>query len=114
MSQIEGDIGARRELAQKVKLAAENTGFFYIRNHGISDELIQDALSQAKTFFNQSIELKEKVDRRNYKAFQGYHGVSTTQINDSETKGKMTNCSRITTTNMFCIRQQGNIFNSIR
>lgn len=88
LSQLEGDLGARKELAQKVKLAAENTGFFYICNHGIPDELIQGALHQAKAFFNQSDDMKEKVDRRHYKEFQGYHGVSTTQINDSETKGK--------------------------
>ena len=38
---------ARHALAAKIKAAAENTGFFYIQNHGISEEVISKAEVQA-------------------------------------------------------------------
>ncbi|KAF2008763.1 Clavaminate synthase-like protein [Aaosphaeria arxii CBS 175.79] len=86
LGQIDGDLAARKEIAQNIRLAAENTGFFYVYNHGISPDLIRNALHQAQAFFDQPINAKEKVSRRKYENFQGYHGVGTTQINDTETK----------------------------
>ncbi|KAE8153270.1 2OG-Fe(II) oxygenase superfamily protein [Aspergillus avenaceus] len=88
LSPIDGDQQARGELATKVRAAAENTGFFYIKNHGISEELIGDALSQAKAFFNQSVDEKKKVDRKKFKHFAGYHGLGSTQINRTESQDR--------------------------
>lgn len=84
---IDGDLNARKQLASKVRAAAENTGFFYIKNHGIPEDLIQRALSQAKAFFNQSDEEKEKVSYLHSKHADGYHSVGSTQLNNKETKG---------------------------
>lgn len=42
-----GDLAARTKLASEIKGAAENTGFFYIKNHGISSEVIERAHQQA-------------------------------------------------------------------
>lgn len=38
---------ARRALAVQFKAAAENIGFFYIQNHGISEQTISGAEKQA-------------------------------------------------------------------
>lgn len=33
----------RMSIASKIKAAAENTGFFYIQNHGVDEEVIDNA-----------------------------------------------------------------------
>lgn len=40
----------RKALASQVKGAAVNTGFFYIKNHGISEEVIANARKQLLMF----------------------------------------------------------------
>ncbi|KAE8386461.1 2OG-Fe(II) oxygenase superfamily protein [Aspergillus alliaceus] len=76
----------RKALAAKIKTASENTGFFYIRNHGVPEDLIQSALSQAKIFFEQPVSDKMKIDFRNSKVSAGYHQVGSTQVNRKETR----------------------------
>ncbi|PYH64311.1 isopenicillin N synthase family dioxygenase [Aspergillus vadensis CBS 113365] len=85
---IDGDLDARTVLAGKIRAAAQNTGFFYIRNHGISEDMIAGALTQAKAFFHQPQEEKEKVSNFKLKHMDGYHAVGTTQVNKSETKDR--------------------------
>lgn len=87
LSSVDGDLNARKAIAAQVRAAAENTGFFYIKNHGISEDLIQNALEKAQTFFNQPDELKDRVSHKKTKQSDGFHGVGTTQINKTETKG---------------------------
>jgi isopenicillin N synthase-like dioxygenase len=84
------DLEARKTIASKVRAAAENTGFFYIKNHGISEELIQNALSQAKAFFDQPTEKKQLASIKSQKNADGWHGLGSTQINKTETRGKHT------------------------
>ncbi|KAB8219114.1 hypothetical protein BDV33DRAFT_204801 [Aspergillus novoparasiticus] len=64
LAPIDGTLGERKALASRIKAASENTGFFNIRNHGIPNELIQNSLSQAKTFFDQPLNLKETFSMR--------------------------------------------------
>jgi hypothetical protein len=40
----------RKSLAQEIKKAAVNTGFFYIKNHGIEEDVIQNAKRQLLTY----------------------------------------------------------------
>jgi isopenicillin N synthase-like dioxygenase len=80
LSMIDGDFEARKNIASKFKAAAENIGFFYIKNHGISEELIEKALTSAQAFFVQTDEQKHLVH-------DGYRAIGTTQINKKETKG---------------------------
>lgn len=47
ISGIYGDLEARTRLAQHIKAAAINTGFFYIKNHGIDEEIINKSKMQA-------------------------------------------------------------------
>lgn len=87
LASIDKDLEARKSLASKVRAAAESTGFFYIKNHGISEELIQNALSQAKAFFDQPIEKKQLASSKIQKNTDGWHGLGTTQVNKTETRG---------------------------
>ncbi|KAE8142795.1 Clavaminate synthase-like protein [Aspergillus pseudotamarii] len=86
LAPIDGTLDKRKALASRIKAASENTGFFYVRNHGIPEELIQNSLSQAKTFFNQPLSQKMKTDFSASKVSAGYHGVGSTQVNRKETR----------------------------
>ncbi|KAL5341974.1 2OG-Fe(II) oxygenase superfamily protein [Aspergillus crustosus] len=86
LSPINGSLEDRQQIATKIRAAAENTGFFYIKNHGIPEDLIERALNTAKDFFNQPIEGKEKVSHKRSEHNDGYHGVGTTQINNRESR----------------------------
>ncbi|OOF91756.1 hypothetical protein ASPCADRAFT_56492 [Aspergillus carbonarius ITEM 5010] len=84
---LDGDAEARTSLAANIRAAAQNTGFFYVKNHGIPQTLIEDALTQAKAFFHQPQAEKEKVSNFKLQHMDGYHAVGTTQVNKTETKG---------------------------
>lgn len=87
LSSIDGDTEARKKIAEDVRKAAENTGFFYIYNHGIAESLIQDALTEAEAFFAQPLDIKEKLLPKHTGPGVGYRGVSSTQINRTESRG---------------------------
>ena len=88
LAPIDGSLEERIALASWIKAASENTGFFYIRNHGVPGELIQNSLMQAKTFFNQPLSEKMKIDFSASKVSAGYHEVGSTQVNRKETRDK--------------------------
>jgi len=87
LSTIDQNKDARKSLAAEVKAAAQNTGFFYVRNHGIPEELIQSALNEVKGFFNQSQADKDRVGFERAGKSCGYHCVGSTQVNNTETRG---------------------------
>ncbi|KAL2817422.1 2OG-Fe(II) oxygenase superfamily protein [Aspergillus cavernicola] len=86
ISGIYGDFEARKAVAMKIKHASENSGFFYIENHGIKEEVIQTAYEQAKRFIEQPLEDKLMVHNNKYKFFNGYAKRGTTHGNKTEPK----------------------------
>lgn len=84
ISDIHGDFEARRKLASVIAHAAENSGFFYIKNHGISEGVIEGALQASKDFFAQSEDQKQKASRTKGKFFNGYTARSTASASPSE------------------------------
>ncbi|MCB5190918.1 hypothetical protein LG198_09285 [Methylobacillus arboreus] len=64
------------EVARQLGQACREVGFFYIRNHGISPELIRQTFAMAETFFSQPLEDKlEYSMERHSKCFRGYSPV---------------------------------------
>ncbi|GME56372.1 Isopenicillin N synthase [Neofusicoccum parvum] len=78
------DLDAKKKLAGEISSAAEDTGFFYIRNHGIPDSVIDAALSSSKAFFQQPEELKERAHVSNSNFFNGWQRYKSTHYNDEE------------------------------
>jgi len=74
----------RQRLARSIKEASENTGFFYIKNHGIPDYIVAAAQEAAKTFFKQPIEKKLEVSKSRSKHFNGYSTKGTSKASPSE------------------------------
>lgn len=84
LSGIYGTFEERKQLAKTIKRAAENTGFFYIKNHGISEEVIHGALDAAKSFFKQSEEKKQLVAQNKGNFFNGYSARNTAAASPTE------------------------------
>lgn len=82
-----GDADARLRLSQKIKHAATTSGFFYAKNHGIEEAVIEKARKQALTFFKQSTEAKASVSVAKSKFFNGYSAPKTTQASEGESLG---------------------------
>lgn len=80
-----GDLESRKNVATELLRAAETMGFFYIKNHGISEEATARAYQKTKDFFNLPLEQKQKVASTT--SHYGYHGFRERQINPSESKG---------------------------
>ncbi|KIV80254.1 hypothetical protein PV11_07766 [Exophiala sideris] len=84
ISAIYGDLEARKKLAQEIKHAAENTGFFYIKNHGIPESAIEGALDASKTFFAQPEDKKLLVHKSKGKWYNGFSGKYTAMASPTE------------------------------
>lgn len=89
ISDISGDLHQRQKLARVIKSASENTGFFYIQNHGIADEVVDGAREAAREFFTQPLQEKLKASKSKSKYFNGYAGNGTGKASPSE-GGNMT------------------------
>jgi isopenicillin N synthase-like dioxygenase len=48
-------------LAEQLRAAAEEFGFFFIKNHGISDKLIKKVFAENERFHDQSMEAKSAI-----------------------------------------------------
>lgn len=73
-----GDNGAHQNaVADEIARACKQVGFFYIKNHGISDADVDAIFRTAEEFHNLPIEAKMEVSVTKNNHFQGYlHGKS--------------------------------------
>ncbi|KAA1476839.1 2OG-Fe-II oxygenase, partial [Dentipellis sp. KUC8613] len=62
----------RRQLADQIRDACINVGFFYVTNHGIPEPTTAGALHAAKDFFALPLETKTKLDIHQTPNFKGY------------------------------------------
>jgi isopenicillin N synthase-like dioxygenase len=71
-----GHPAGRATVADEIHMAARQTGFFYVRNHGIDRSLVEGAFAQARRFFAQPLEQKLAVAQipgsaRGYERLEG-------------------------------------------
>ena len=77
---------AKAQFIKDLLYSAHEIGFFYIQNHGVPLDLLQEAEDLSKQFFAQSLEEKLKVSAIHSPHFRGYtgvHGEITRQKPDS-------------------------------
>jgi isopenicillin N synthase-like dioxygenase len=65
-------LSERQAVAQHMRAACEHNGFFYIDNHGIPGDLIDQVMAHTKAFFAQPLNAKLALDKRHSKANRGY------------------------------------------
>ncbi|KAK0487113.1 hypothetical protein IW261DRAFT_591694 [Armillaria novae-zelandiae] len=63
---------SKKALADKVRAACVNVGFFYVTNHGISENIIQEAVDRSKDFFSLPLEDKMMIENKKSPNFKGY------------------------------------------
>lgn len=73
----------QQEFIEELLYSAHNIGFFYIKNHGVPLDLLQEAQALSKAFFDLSLTEKLEVAEVNSPHFRGY-----TQINGEITRQK--------------------------
>ncbi|KAK0222154.1 hypothetical protein IW262DRAFT_960185 [Armillaria fumosa] len=66
------DPDSQKALADKVRAACVNVGFFYVTNHGISESIIQEAVDRSKDFFSLPLEDKMMIENKKSPNFKGY------------------------------------------
>ena len=67
-----GELSQRQAVARELRKACENSGFFYIKNHGIAPVLIEQVLAETASFFDQPEEKKLAVSKSKSKCNRGY------------------------------------------
>ena len=66
------DPAARRAVGAQLRAACLDNGFFYIKNHGVSEALVEDVFREAAAFFALPAAQKAEVDKAKSKANRGY------------------------------------------
>ncbi|KAK3354038.1 2OG-Fe(II) oxygenase superfamily [Lasiosphaeria hispida] len=61
----------------ELRTALVRVGFFYVKNHGIPDEVQQDAIEQSIKFFELPLEEKLEIETVHSKHFLGYNRMSS-------------------------------------
>ena len=83
------DVGDRQAVAEEIRRAAHDIGFFLVVNHGVDDQLRLDVLNQAKSFFSLPLETKMEVCTDLIPSeFCGYHPMEHYNINGTKQRGK--------------------------
>ncbi|USI77597.1 isopenicillin N synthase family oxygenase [Sphingopyxis sp. USTB-05] len=72
---------ARHATAERIGLACEQVGFFYVKNHGIPESVIERAYALSKEFHHSSNQQKSRVHVRNS---QGVRGWTPTTADDDD------------------------------
>lgn len=77
------DFAADQEkTSREIFHACHDIGFLYIKNHGISQALIDQLFAQSKWFFNQPEEEKQKLAWSNEYSNRGYVGVERERLDE--------------------------------
>jgi isopenicillin N synthase-like dioxygenase len=66
------DAAARRVVAEEIGRACEDVGFFYIRNHGVPQSLIDRAYACSAAFHHSSAELRQRVHVQHSRGNRGW------------------------------------------
>jgi isopenicillin N synthase-like dioxygenase len=70
------DIEGINQVAKELGIACREVGFFYVKNHGVHPDYINDTFNMAEKFFSLSLEDKLKYSmEKNSKCFRGYSPV---------------------------------------
>lgn len=81
------DIVARKSVAREIVHACENVGFFYIKNHGIDEHLINATLESNRRFFAKPEEVKMKQHIYKSKNVRGYEPVHGARLDITKPLG---------------------------
>lgn len=77
----------RLKVAKNIASACEKVGFFYIKNHGVPQQLMDDTMDAARKFFKKPVDVKMQEHIYNSKDLRGYEPVHGANIDPSKPLG---------------------------
>jgi len=83
-----GTSAQRKELAWEVHKACRDTGFFYIANHHVPAELIDQQFAWARRFFALPLADKMAIDMKKSATRAGYEPIGEQQLDSQDAKAK--------------------------
>ena len=75
---LQGSSEERQLIAKQIHLTFRETGFMYLKNHGVDQALIEKSFKNSKRFFDLSLDQKKRLswsDDSNYYEKSGYVGL---------------------------------------
>lgn len=66
------NVADRNAVGAQLRAASLDKGFFYIRNHGVAEDLVRDVFAEAAAFFALPVAQKAEVDKSKSKVNRGY------------------------------------------
>ncbi|KAG8845452.1 hypothetical protein FRB96_002508 [Tulasnella sp. 330] len=82
------DLNRRQKIAQEIRKACMEVGFFYVKNHGVPQSAIKGAIEQGKRFFAQPLDQKMLIDIHKVPNFKGYTALLA-ENTDPENRGDL-------------------------
>ncbi len=82
-----GNATQRSVIVQQIMSACETYGFFYIQNHGIAIDQIEQAFAQSHLFFDRPLEFKNQYSIEKSDRFQGYEPQTITESKEAYVLG---------------------------
>jgi isopenicillin N synthase-like dioxygenase len=76
----------RKRIAKEIYEACRSCGFFYIKNHGVPEEVIQSTFATMKRFFALDLDTKMDAHVQKNPAIRGYEPMLETRL-DPRTQG---------------------------
>lgn len=74
------DLAAQQAVSNQIYQACHNVGFLYLKNHGISQTLLDRMFAQSQWFFNLPIEAKRQLAWSNEFSNRGYIGIERERL----------------------------------
>jgi isopenicillin N synthase-like dioxygenase len=71
------DAATRPRVLEELQHVLLNVGFLYVRNHGVSEEVIQDLVTALPVLFNLDVRDKKEVALSNSPHFLGHSGTGS-------------------------------------
>ncbi|KAG8738176.1 hypothetical protein FRC10_007169 [Ceratobasidium sp. 414] len=72
LSGLSGNAHERTRVADEIRDACVHVGFFYVKNHGVGNQIIEKVVKASQLFFDLPIEEKTKLDIHKSSNFKGY------------------------------------------
>lgn len=72
------------ELVPRLRHACTTVGFFYIKDHGVCQSVIDDTFQCAEGFFAQEEEIKNEIDFKKSDILRGYESLAKTRTDESK------------------------------
>lgn len=81
---LHGDAEARKAVALRIGKACRDIGFFYIRNHGIADELVEHAFAETRRFFDLPLARKQTIAIEHSPCHRGYFALGGENLDPAQ------------------------------